>query len=263
MNIGDVLDAITQVMAANRIIYVPTALTWLRGLLLIVFVWTVARMAIQKRGFDHYPFLFLLLHYLVLFTVLTNWADATALVTDEIRFLRNLVEHGQETQIFTAVTGITTQVRSARPLLPSVSDWITIGVIEIVLSIFEAAVYFVLTFGFIASAICQIVGPLFVGLSIVPGLGWMLSGWIRSFIGYSLYPLFGALYCDIVAQVLTFFVQAHPPPWSSVDLGLMSAGFVMLAVGLCGGVWQVPKLVQILSGHVGASAVPNFILRRF
>ena len=264
MNIGDVLDAITQLMAANRVIYVPVALTWLRGLLLLIFLWTAVDMVLEGKGFHPKPFIWLLVHYLVLFSVLTNWAFATSIVTDEVRFLRNMIEHGQETQIFEAVTKITKEVRSASPLMPSIRDWFTIGLIEIVLSIFEAAVYFVLTFGFIASAICQIIGPLFVALSIVPGISWMLGGWIRSFIGYSLYPLFGALYCDIVGQVLIFFVVAHPPPWSSVDLGLMISGFVMMIVGLCVGVWRLPSLVaDTLGGRAGTSAVPHFMIRRF
>ncbi len=264
MNIADVLDAITQMMAANRVVYVPVALFWLRSLLLLVFVWTAASMVLKGRGFDQWPFIWLLIHYLVLFMVLTNWPTMTGLITDEVRSLRNLVERGQETQIFTAVTGITTQISAARPLLPSVRDWFVIGILEVVLSIFEAAVYFVLTFGFIASAICQIIGPLFVALSIVPVASWMMMGWLRSFIAYSLYPLFGALYCDIVAQVLQFFVTSHPPPWSSVDLGLMFAAFVMMIVGLCVGVWRIPSLVaDVLGGRAGTSAVPHFMIRRF
>src|SRR5580765_7117125 len=118
MNIGDVLDAITQLMAANRVIYVPVALTWLRGLLLLIFLWTAVDMVLEGKGFHPKPFIWLLVHYLVLFSVLTNWAFVTSIVTDEVRFLRNMIEHGQETQIFEAVTKITKEVRSASPLMP-------------------------------------------------------------------------------------------------------------------------------------------------
>jgi hypothetical protein len=264
MNIGDVLDAITNLMATDRTIFVPTALGWMRGLLFLVFVWTIARMAIRGEGFDHWEVIWLLIRYLVLFIILTNWEPTMHLVTDEVRFLRNMVERGQETEVFVRVTGITTEVRSAQPILPSVRDWLVIGTIELVLAVFEAIIYTVLTLGFVAVAICQIIGPLFVSLSIVPAFSFLMNGWSRAFVGYSLYPLFGAIYCNIVVQVLTFFVQGHPPPWSSVDLGLKFAGFVMTFIGLSLGAFLVPTIAShVMGGWTGISAVPKVLSRRF
>ena len=261
MNIGDVLDALTAVMAADRLIFVPTALVWLRWLLFFMIVWTSFSMVFE--GFDHWRLIRLFILYLAIWTVLNNWTSAVQVVTGEVHFLRQMVEHGQESLVFEKVTKITGDVASAKPLLPSPGDWVVIWILEIVLAAFEAAIYFVLTYGYIASAMCEIVGPLLLALCMIPAMAWIAWGWFRSFVGYALYPLFGAIYCDIVARILTFFMNEHPAPWSIADLSVMLAGFVMLVVGLVVGIWKLPRLVgDILGGAVGSSAALTFRVMR-
>lgn len=51
-----------------------------------------------------------------------------------------------------------------------------------------AAVFLVISFGYIASAICVLLGPVFIPFFIVPKMEWMFWGWLRAFLQYSFYP---------------------------------------------------------------------------
>ena len=46
----------------------------------------------------------------------------------------------------------------------------------------------VIAFGLIASAVCGLLGPIFVPFFIVPKLEWLFWGWLKSFIQYSVRP---------------------------------------------------------------------------
>src|SRR5574338_416639 len=47
----------------------------------------------------------------------------------------------------------------------------------------------VIAFGLIASAVCGLLGPIFVPFFIVPKLDWLFWGWFKSFIQYSFVPV--------------------------------------------------------------------------
>ena len=46
----------------------------------------------------------------------------------------------------------------------------------------------VIAFGLIASAVCALLGPIFVPFFIVPKLDWLFWGWLKSFVQYSVHP---------------------------------------------------------------------------
>ena len=66
----------------------------------------------------------------------------------------------------------------------------------IVIGLAQFAILFVVSFGMIASAVCALLGPLFVPFFIVPTLEWLFWNWLKAFIQYS-------------------FVQWSPTPSSS------------------------------------------------
>jgi len=47
----------------------------------------------------------------------------------------------------------------------------------------------VIAFGLIASAVCGLLGPIFVPFFIVPKLDWLFWGWLKAFIQYSFIPV--------------------------------------------------------------------------
>src|SRR5437016_13892587 len=76
-------------------------------------------------------------------------------------------------------------------------------VIIILLAAAQAIAIVIIAFGFIATAVCVLVGPLFIPFFVVPKMEWLIWGWFRCFIQY-------AFYLVIAAGDVYFF--ANPTP---------------------------------------------------
>ena len=63
----------------------------------------------------------------------------------------------------------------------------------------------------IASAICALVGPLFVPFFIVPTLEWLFWGWLKAFIQYSFMPVIANAFIFVFERFLSRFLQTLPP----------------------------------------------------
>jgi type IV secretory pathway VirB6-like protein len=73
----------------------------------------------------------------------------------------------------------------------------------------------VIAFGLIASAVCGLLGPIFVPFFVVPKLEWLFWGWLKSFIQYSFIPVVAIAFLMIFEQfvfryVTTLHRRSHP-----------------------------------------------------
>jgi hypothetical protein len=62
--------------------------------------------------------------------------------------------------------------------------YVTFGVL---CGLMKFAVFFVISFGFIATAVLVVLGPLFIPFVIVPGLDFLFWNWLRAFLTYAFY----------------------------------------------------------------------------
>ena len=73
----------------------------------------------------------------------------------------------------------------------------------------------VIAFGLIASAVCALLGPIFVPFFIVPKLDWLFWGWLKSFIQYSFIPVVAIAFLMIFEQFVFRYVTTLPPTITS------------------------------------------------
>ena len=73
----------------------------------------------------------------------------------------------------------------------------------------------VIAFGLIASAVCGLLGPIFVPFFIVPKLDWLFWGWLKSFIQYSFIPVVAIAFLMIFEQFVFRYVTTLPPTITS------------------------------------------------
>jgi hypothetical protein len=115
----------------------------------------------------------------------------------------------------------------------------------------------VIAFGLIASAVCGLLGPIFVPFFIVPKLEWLFWGWLKSFIQYSFVP---------VVAIAFRYVTTLPPTITSAEYGVYGLQAVAVVVTFCIGIALVPSLTSsIFSGQGGQSilsSVPRLIRMR-
>ena len=116
----------------------------------------------------------------------------------------------------------------------------------------------VIAFGLIASAVCALLGPIFVPFFIVPKLDWLFWGWLRSFIQYSFVPVVAIAFLMIFEQFVFRYVTTLPPTITQAEYGVYALQAFAVVATFCLGILQVPSLTQsIFSGSSGESVVTN------
>ena len=124
----------------------------------------------------------------------------------------------------------------------------------------------VIAFGLIASAVCGLLGPIFVPFFIVPKLEWLFWGWLKAFIQYSFVPVVAIAFLMIFEQFIYRYVTTLPPTITSAEYGVYGLQAVAVVVTFCIGIALVPSLTSsIFSGQGGQSilsSVPRLIRMR-
>src|SRR3954462_8052441 len=125
----------------------------------------------------------------------------------------------------------------------------------------------VVAFGLIASAVCALVGPIFVPFFIVPKLDFLFWGWLKAFIQYSFIPVIAIAFLMIFEQFIFRYVTTLPPTISTAEYGVYGLQALAVILTFSIGMLLVPSLTaSIFSGQGGLSIVPGvsrFVRTRF
>ena len=126
----------------------------------------------------------------------------------------------------------------------------------IVITLAKAAALCVVTFGMIATAVCGLLGPIFVPFFIVPQLDWMFWGWLKSFIQFAFIQVVAFAYLMIFERFVFQYLTTVPAGITE-DLYLvygMESVVVVLTFIL--GTLLIPSLTSaIFSGTGGLSVL--------
>jgi hypothetical protein len=114
----------------------------------------------------------------------------------------------------------------------------------------------VIAFGLIASAVCALLGPIFVPFFIVPKLDWLFWGWLKSFIQYSFIPVVAIAFLMVFEQFIFRYVTTLPPTITQAEYGIYALQAVAVIVTFVIGMLLVPSLTSnIFSGGGGESVL--------
>lgn len=189
------------------------------------------------------------------------------LVTDEAQFLANRIN---QTELQTIVDRISDY--TARIDAPGVTDLlgtILYAVVIILLAAAQAVSIVVIAYGFIATAICVLVGPVFVPFFIVPKLEWLFWGWLRCFLQYAFYEVIAAAVVYIVGNLIIGVITLQGV--GTISTMQLIGWFPVLFITLLASIYvllKVPALTNhIFSGTAGGSSAglldaPSAILNR-
>src|SRR5216684_8369296 len=116
----------------------------------------------------------------------------------------------------------------------------------------------VVAFGLIASAVCALVGPLFVPFFIVPKLDFLFWSWFKAFIQYSFIPVIAFAFLMIFERFVFQYVTTIPAGITE-DLYMLYGLQSLVVIGVFTvGILLVPSLTSsIFSGRGGESVLPN------
>jgi hypothetical protein len=102
------------------------------------------------------------------------------LVTNEAQFLSTQIDQAQLQTVVTQVANF--EARMDSPGWGDLFGTAIYIIVTILLAAAQAIAIVVIAYGFIATAVCVLVGPVFVPFFIVPKMEWLFWGWFRCFI---------------------------------------------------------------------------------
>jgi type IV secretory pathway VirB6-like protein len=176
------------------------------------------------------------------------------LVTNESQFLANKIN---QTELQTVIEHVNDF--EARMDAPSVTDLLGTlfyAVVIILLAAAQAVAIVVIAYGFIATAVCVLLGPVFIPFFIVPKLEWLFWGWLRCFVQYAFYQVIAAAVVFIIGNLILGILGLQPV--GAISTVQLIEEFPILFITFLASIYallKVPALTNhIFSGTAGGSS---------
>jgi len=232
----------------------------------ILVVWFGIKMALSAAGGRHYlhfdQFASLLLTLSFGFAMMNYYSTPIPgtgtsfhnLITDESQFLANKITETQLQVVIERISDFETRIDS-----PGFGDFlgtVIYSVVIILLAAAQAIAIVVIAFGFIATAVCVLVGPIFIPFFIVPKLEWLFWGWLKAFIQYAFYQVIAAAVVFIIANLILGTLNLQPN--GTISTLQLIEFFPVLFITFLASIYallKVPALTNhIFSGSSGGSS---------
>jgi hypothetical protein len=127
----------------------------------------------------------------------------------------------------------------------------------IVVTIAKVVSLAVVAFGLIASAVCALLGPIFVPFFIVPKLDFLFWSWLKAFIQYSFIPVVAFAFLMIFERFVYQFLTTLPPGITEDQYMIYGVQALVVIGVFAAGILLVPSLTSsIFSGRGGESVLP-------
>ena len=176
------------------------------------------------------------------------------LITDEAQFLANRINQAELQTVVTQVADFESRMDS-----PGWGDFLGTAifvVVTILLAAAQAIAIVVIAYGFIATAVCVLVGPIFIPFFIVPKMEWLFWGWFRCFVQYAFYQVVASAVVYVIGNLVLGALRL--PPAGSLSTVQLIAWFPVLFITFLAAIYallKIPALTNhIFSGSSGGSS---------
>jgi type IV secretory pathway VirB6-like protein len=271
----NLLPTVQQAITNLLTVYEPEFLRFGYGLFLsfatILISWQGVRMMFSHEGLGEQMFDFakLLLFVSFGYSLITFYeaplpgigVSFSNLITDQAHYFQSVLEARSFDNIYRHFDELGDRFMQpdAWSILANLIYWTVL----LLVAVAKALSLAVIAFGLIASAVCGLLGPIFVPFFIVPKLDWLFWGWLKSFIQYSFIPVVAIAFLMIFEQFVFRYVTTLPPTITSAEYGVYALQAVAVIATFCVGMVLVPSLTNsIFSGHGGQtliSSVPRIL----
>ena len=266
--IGTVQEAIANLLMTHEPEFIAIGLRLFLSFATIMLAWHGIRMMLSGRELNEqiYSFAKLMLTVSFGYAMIAYYespvpgigSSFSNLITDQTGYLSSLISARSIQNAQQSLATLWSALEQPDPwsILANLLYW---GML-IVIGLAQFALLFVMSFGMIASAVCALLGPLFIPFFIVPTLEWLFWGWLKAFVQYSFVPVIGNAFIFIFERFLSRYVQTLPPGLRLDEQLLYGVHAVMILVTFTVGVLLVPSLTSsIFSGRSGESLAPSRI----
>jgi hypothetical protein len=255
-------QAINELLTANTTVFVSMGQNLFRAFATIMLAWFGIKTALgagEHWGGIHFSrFASLVMTISFGFAMINYYAtpipgigtDFHHLITDQAQSLSLTLS---KNMLDNVVNRISAFEGTIEPPGTTLQFWVYFDywTIIILLAIAQAVAMIVVAFGIIATAVCVLVGPIFIPFFIVPQLDWLFWGWLKCFIQYAFYQVIAAAVIYIIGNMLTAFMNLHngQPIPSSQQWALITP----LTIVIVSSVYALLK-VPVLTNHIFSGA---------
>jgi hypothetical protein len=176
------------------------------------------------------------------------------LITDESQFLANRINQAELQTIVERVSDFESRIDS--PGWGDVLGTAIYVIVTILLAAAQAIAIVVIAYGFIATAVCVLVGPVFIPFFIVPKLEWIFWGWFKAFIQYAFYQVIASAVVFVIGNLILGIIGLEPT--GTISTTQLIGWFPVLFITFLAAIYallKIPALTNhIFSGTSGGSS---------
>jgi hypothetical protein len=172
------------------------------------------------------------------------------LVTDEAQFLANRINQAELQAVVTQIADFEVRMDS-----PGWGDFLGTAiyvVVTILLAGAQAIAIVVIAYGFISTAVCVLVGPVFIPFFIVPKMEWVFWGWFRCFLQYAFYQVVAAAVVYVIGNLMLGALRL--PPAGTLSTAQLIAWFPVLFITFLAGIYALLKIPALTSHIFGGTS---------
>jgi len=268
--VGSIEQAITSLLTTYEPEFLRFGYSMFVAFATILIVWQGIRMMLTRDalGDDMFHFAKLLLFISFGYAMIAFYESPipgigvsfSNLITDQAHVFQNILDARSLELVFEHLDMLWRQFvqPDTWAILANLLYWLLL----IFVTIAKVVALAVVAFGLIASAVCALLGPIFVPFFIVPKLDWLFWSWFKAFVQYSFMPVvafaFLMIFERFVFRYLTTLPQGITEDYYPV-YGLQA--LVVIGVFTLGTL-LVPSLTNaIFSGRGGESIFPDRFVR--
>jgi hypothetical protein len=178
------------------------------------------------------------------------------LITDQTHYFANILDARSLEMMFQHLDELWDHFvqPDAWSILANLLYWLLLIVVTLAKVISLAIV----AFGLVASAVCALLGPIFVPFFIVLKLDWLFWSWFKAFVQYSFVPVVAFAFLMIFERFVFQYLTTLPQGINE-DLYLVYGLQALVVIGtFIVGILLVPSLTSaIFTGQGGQSILPD------
>ncbi len=264
--VGTIQQAITMLLTTSEPAFLHVGYSLFVSFATILIVWQgIGMMLSQESLGDHlFEFAKLLLFISFGYALIAFYASPipgigvsfSHLITDQAHEFANILDARSLELTFDHLDDLWQHFiqPDAWSILANLLYWLLLIFVTIAKVISLAVV----AFGLIASAVCTLVGPIFVPFFIVPKLDWLFWSWFKAFVQYSFIPVIAFAFLMIFERFIYQYVTTLPPGITEDQYMLYGIQALVVIGVFTVGILLVPSLTSsIFSGGGGESPLPD------
>jgi len=255
--------AVVELLSRHGDTFVSMGTNMFRGFAIILIAWFGVRAALSSVEGHPIPvgrFASLLLTIGFGFTMMRFYAEPvpglgrsfTHLITDQASALAGQLETEQVQLLSDRINDLFGSLEP--PLLLNVLQIAGYFLVALAVTAARVALVAVIAFGWVATGVAVLVGPIFIPFFIVPHMEWLFWGWLKSLFQYAFYQVIAQAFVFVFGSFLLRFLDAFPPPYTVDKVFVGGFHIIFLLLAFTYGMFKVPALAHSLFTGRGAGA---------